>query len=48
MCLSFPVADFREVKREILKYGAQVEVVSPQGLREEVKQEIGRLKALYR
>ena len=48
LCLSFPVADFREVKREVLKYGSQVEVVSPEGLREEVKQEIGRMKALYR
>ncbi len=48
LCLTFPVADFREVKREILKYGAQVEVVSPKGLREEVKKEIGKMKKIYR
>jgi predicted DNA-binding transcriptional regulator YafY len=46
--LTFPVADFREVKREILKYGSQVEVVSPQKLREEVKQEIKKMGKTYR
>lgn len=47
LCLTFPVADFREVKREILKYGAQVEVVSPAALRAEVKQEIEEMKEIY-
>lgn len=48
LCLTIPVADFREIKREILKYGAQVEVVSPKTLREEVKKEIGKMKKVYR
>jgi predicted DNA-binding transcriptional regulator YafY len=46
--LSFPVSDFREVKREILKYGAEVEVLSPVELREEVKKEIEKMKEVYR
>jgi len=48
LCLTFPVADFREVKREILKYGAEVEVVTPESLREEVKREIEKMGSLYR
>lgn len=48
LCLTFPVADFREVKREILKYGAQVEVITPAGLREEVMKEIEKMKNIYR
>ncbi|MDD5167708.1 MAG: WYL domain-containing protein [Syntrophales bacterium] len=47
LCLTFPVADFREVKREILKYGAEVEVVAPEGLREEVKIEIEKMRGNY-
>ncbi len=47
LCLTFPVADLREIKREILKYGAQVEVVSPKALREEVKKEIEKMKKKY-
>ena len=47
ICLKFPVADFREVRREILKYGGSVEVLSPQGLREEIKNEIEKMKNIY-
>ena len=47
LCLSFPVADFREIKREILKHGSHAEVVSPAGLRDEVKEEIEKMKDLY-
>ena len=46
--LSFPVADFREVRREVLKYGSQVEVISPDGLRDELRHEIEKMTALYR
>jgi len=46
--LSFPVADFREIKREILKHGSQVEVLSPPALRDEVKEEIKKMSTLYR
>ncbi len=45
--LKFPVADFREVRREILKYGASVEVLSPLELREEIKNEIERMTKVY-
>ncbi len=48
ICLKFPVADFREVRREILRYGASVEVVSPPELREEIKKEIERMAGVYR
>jgi len=47
LCLTVPVADFREIKREILRYGSQVEVVSPKALREEVKKEIEKMKNIY-
>jgi len=48
ICLRFPVADFREVRREILKYGSNVEVLSPQELREEIKTEIYKMTKVYR
>ena len=48
VCLRFPVADFREVRREILKYGASVEVLSPEELREEIKKEIEQMSKVYR
>jgi predicted DNA-binding transcriptional regulator YafY len=47
ICLKFPVADFREVRREILKYGASVEVLSPAKLREEIRSEIGKMTKIY-
>ena len=48
LCLTFPVADFREIRREIMKYGSQVEVLSPGALRDEVKEEIEKMRSLYR
>jgi predicted DNA-binding transcriptional regulator YafY len=47
ICLKFPVADFREIRREILKYGASVEVLSPQELRGEIRSEIARMSKVY-
>jgi predicted DNA-binding transcriptional regulator YafY len=47
LCLSFPVADFREIKREVLKYGSQVEVLSPESLRKKVRGEIERMRRVY-
>jgi len=43
----FTVADFREIKREIFKYGSQVEVLSPVALQEEVREEIGKMAIIY-
>jgi predicted DNA-binding transcriptional regulator YafY len=47
ICLKFPVADFKEVRREILRYGASVEVLSPPELRDEIKSEINRMAGVY-
>lgn len=47
LSITFPVADFREVSREILKFGASVEVVSPKKLRQEIAQEIKRMQKVY-
>ena len=47
LCLTIPVADFREIKREILKYGSQVEVLLPKTLRMEIKNEIEKMRKVY-
>jgi predicted DNA-binding transcriptional regulator YafY len=47
MDLSFPVADFREVKMKILQFGADVEVIRPEALKREIREEIGRMVAVY-
>ena len=46
--LRIPVADFREIRREILKFGANLEVLSPEELRNEIKKEIEKMSAVYR
>lgn len=46
--LRFPVSGFEEVSREILKYGADVEVVAPDGLKRIIKEKIEKMAALYR
>jgi predicted DNA-binding transcriptional regulator YafY len=46
--LKFKVSDFRGVRREILKYGSSVEVISPKELREEVAREIEKMMKVYR
>jgi len=46
--LQFPVADLREILKEVLKHGASVEVVSPRELREGIRDEIQRMARLYR
>ena len=45
--LTFPVAGFEEVAREILKYGAGVEVLKPEALRELVGEEIRKMGGIY-
>lgn len=45
--LSFPAADFREVKMMILQFGADVQVVAPEALREEIRGEVLRMAELY-
>lgn len=46
--LRLPVTDFREIKMKILQFGADVVVVAPEALREEVVAEIGRMGEVYR
>ena len=41
------MADFREIKMKILQFGADVEVIAPEELREEVRQEIDKMAKLY-
>ncbi|NOX97271.1 MAG: WYL domain-containing protein [Nitrospirae bacterium] len=48
LTLTIPVSDFREIKREILKFGADVEVISPAALKKEIKEEIKKMQKIYR
>ncbi len=47
LTLSFPVADFREIRRRILFYGADVKVLSPKELAKELRKEIERMGKVY-
>lgn len=47
LVLTFPVADFREVTRRILFYGADVKVLAPKTLVRELRKEIGRMGRVY-
>jgi predicted DNA-binding transcriptional regulator YafY len=47
LVLTFPVADFREVTRRILFYGAEVKVLSPKKLARDVEREIKRMGKVY-
>jgi predicted DNA-binding transcriptional regulator YafY len=42
------VADLREIKREVLKNGSKVEVLSPDELREQVRDELRKMAGIYR
>ncbi len=43
LTLSFPAADFRELARIVLSYGADIEVVQPPALRDLVRDEIEKM-----
>jgi predicted DNA-binding transcriptional regulator YafY len=45
--ISFPVSDFSEIKREILKHGDAVTVIKPEGLRELIKSEAINIAKIY-
>jgi len=47
LILTFFVTDFREVVREVLSFGADVEVMEPEALREIIKENIKKLSRLY-
>ncbi len=48
LTLCFPVADFRELVKIILSYGADIEVLEPKELKILVKEEIDRMTKIYR
>jgi len=45
--LSFPVSDFSEITREILKHGDAVEVIKPKTLRDLIKAEAEKIVKTY-
>jgi predicted DNA-binding transcriptional regulator YafY len=45
--LTFPVADFREVVRDILPFGAEVEVLEPAELRRLLAATIAKMAGMY-
>ena len=45
--LSFPIADFAEIKMEILKHGSGVEVIRPKALRDLIKDELKKMVRIY-
>jgi predicted DNA-binding transcriptional regulator YafY len=45
--ISFPVSDFSEIKREILKHGDAVTVIKPESLRELIKSEAINITKIY-
>ena len=45
--ISFPVSDFSEIKREILKHGDAVTVIKPESLRELIKSEAINIAKIY-
>ena len=45
--LSFPVSDFSEIKREILKHSDALMVIEPESLRELIKSEAMNITKIY-
>jgi len=45
--LSFSIADFSEIKMEILKHGGMVEVIKPKSLRDLIKAEAKKIAKIY-
>lgn len=46
--MRIPVADLREIRREVLKFGSDVEVLSPKTLRDDILTEIKKMAKIYR
>lgn len=46
--LSFPASDNRELVGDILRFGSDVEVISPDSLRKDIKSKIDEMKILYK
>ncbi|HUU06090.1 MAG TPA: WYL domain-containing protein [Patescibacteria group bacterium] len=48
LILKFPVADFREIIRDLLPFAADVEVLEPPALRQLISETIARMAGMYR
>jgi predicted DNA-binding transcriptional regulator YafY len=46
--LDIPYADYRELLMDILRYGAECEVLGPKALRDEVVRVVGEMRELYK
>jgi len=46
--LVLPVTDLREIKLKVLQFGADVEVIEPEELRKEIRQEIKKMARIYK
>jgi len=46
--LSFPVAEFSEIAREVLKQGSGIEVIKPESLRQLIRSEAEKILKIYR
>jgi len=44
---TFPMADFAEIKMEVLRHGAMVEVIKPKSLRDLIKTEAENILIAY-
>lgn len=45
--MELPVTDLREIRLKILQFGADVEVLEPEALRESIREEIRKMAAVY-
>lgn len=45
--LAIPVSDFREVRMKVLQFGADVEVIAQEALREDIRNEIEKMTRIY-
>ncbi len=47
LTLTVPVADLREIKMKILQFGYEAEVLAPEELRKQIREEAKRLSSIY-
>jgi len=47
LTLTVPVADLREIKMKILQFGPEAEVLAPEELRSQIREEAKRLASIY-
>jgi predicted DNA-binding transcriptional regulator YafY len=47
LLLTVLVADLREIKLQVMQYGAEAEVLAPAALREEIRREVEKMARVY-